>query len=327
MAAECANFEVKRMARLLEVSRAGYYAWRAAQDRVPLPTEVRRADLDAKILSHHRDSRGTYGSPRITLDLREGGDTVSKTTVAIRMAALGVAGISPRTFKVTTVADPTATYPLDLVNRQFSPEAIDELWTSDITYLTIGDGEAYLCAVRDEGSSRVLGYALADHMRTEIILEALSGASATRLGKCRGTIFHTDRGSQFSDRKVEQLCKAAGIVRFRLASKAAIDSPSTPAEPLFALTFSKACKSFHLEISNGLTASFDSLTGSSHPTRWLTSQQAQMSRLLCSARITRHHRSYKTVRPCSPQRYSPPHRFIGLEFSLFRPAGQIAQLN
>jgi len=226
MAAECANFEVKRMARLLEVSRAGYYAWRAAQDRVPLPTEVRRADLDAKILSHHRDSRGTYGSPRITLDLREGGDTVSKTTVAIRMAALGVAGISPRTFKVTTVADPTATYPLDLVNRQFSPEAIDELWTSDITYLTIGDGEAYLCAVRDEGSSRVLGYALADHMRTEIVLEALSGASATRLGKCRGTIFHTDRGSQFSDRKVEQLCKAAGIVRSMGATGSCYDHAS-----------------------------------------------------------------------------------------------------
>jgi len=213
MAVECANFEVTRMARLLEVSCAGYYRWREAQVRPPLPSQQRRADLDAKILSFHTDSRGTYGSPRITADLHEDGEDVSENTVAARMAALGIAGISPRTFKVTTVVDPTATYPMDLVKRQFSPEAVDELWTSDLTYLRIGDGEAYLCAVRDEGSSRILGYALADHMRTEIVLDALAQATTTRFGQCTGTIFHTDRGSQFSDHKVEQFCTQFGILR------------------------------------------------------------------------------------------------------------------
>jgi putative transposase len=226
MVAEYANFEVTRMARLLEVSRAGYYRWRTAQLALPGPRASHRADLDAKILSFHKDSRGTYGSPRITLDLKADGDDVCENTVAIRMAALGIAGISPRTFKVTTVRDETASYPADLVNRNFSPEGIDELWTSDLTYLRIGDGEAYLCAVRDEGSSRVLGYALADHMRTELVLKALTAATTTRFNSCTGTIFHADRGSQFSDHKVEQFCAKFGIIRSMGATGSCYDHAS-----------------------------------------------------------------------------------------------------
>ena len=78
------------------------------------------------------------------------------------------------------------------MKRDFHPDGIDKLWTSDITYMRVGDGEAYMCAVRDEGSSRVLGFAVADHMRTEIVLDALGQAVKTRFGQVAGTVFHTD---------------------------------------------------------------------------------------------------------------------------------------
>jgi transposase InsO family protein len=210
----------------LEVSTAGYYRWRAAKDRPALPSEVKRADLDAKIISFHRASHGTYGAPRITSDLHEAGERVSRNTVAARMASLGIVGVSPRLFKVTTTPDPTASYPPDLVNREFHPDAIDELWTSDITYLRVGDGEAYMCAIRDEGSSRVLGFAVADHMRTEIVLEALHQAAATRFGHVAGAVLHTDRGSQFTDHKVVDRCAELGLVRSMGATGSCYDHAS-----------------------------------------------------------------------------------------------------
>ena len=226
MAAECANFEVTRMARLLEVSPSGYYRWKDAQDRPALPSEVRRADLDAKIISFHKKSGGTYGSPRVTTDLHEAGERVSHNTVAVRMARLGIVGVSPRLFKVTTSSDPTASYPPDLVDRDFHPDGTDQLWTSDITYMRVGDGEAYMCAIRDEGSSRVLGFTVADHMRTEIVLDALDQAVATRFGQVARTVFHTDRGSQFNDARVMAFCDSADLVRSMGATGSCFDHAS-----------------------------------------------------------------------------------------------------
>ena len=225
MEAECANFEVDRMARLLEVSRSGFYKWRRSQHRTT-PAKRRRDEIDEAIIDSHRASRATYGAPRVTKDLHEAGRPVNEKTVAIRMRALGLQGICPRLFRVTTKADPNASYPRDLVNRHFDQGGLDLVWTSDITYMTIGTGEAYLCCIRDEHSGRVLGWALANHMRAELVIEALRDAARTRDFVCVGTIFHTDRGAQFSDGGVATLCEQLGIVRSMGATGSCFDHAS-----------------------------------------------------------------------------------------------------
>jgi transposase InsO family protein len=145
-------------------------------------------------------------------ELHETGDMVSHNTVAAHMRSLRIVGVSPRLFKVTTVQDPSATYPLDLAQRHFKQETLDALWSSDITYMTIGSGDASLCAIRDECSSRVLGYSVQDHMRTEIVLEALGQSVRTRRGLVADTKFHTEP-SQFSDREIKERCEHLKIVR------------------------------------------------------------------------------------------------------------------
>jgi hypothetical protein len=198
MAAECATTAITRMARLLGVSTSGYYKRVRRSATTSLTGQgQRKADLTVKVVDHHRDSGGTYGSPRITADLRAAGEQVSEKTVAKIMAEIGLAGISPRTFKVrTTVVDPTASFPPDLVKRRFDQGRPDAVWSSDITYLRCGEGDMYLCAIRDEHSKRVLGWSVADHMLTELVTDALAQAVAVRGGHVGGTIMHSDRGTQ-----------------------------------------------------------------------------------------------------------------------------------
>ena len=131
--AEKATYTVKRMCGLLEVSRSGFYKWRAGRDRGPSPSQQRRAALDAKGAAFHAGSDGVYGAPRILADLRDDGEQVSRKTVAASLRRLHLAGISPRTFApATTVVDLDAPVPKDLVGRRFDTGELDRVWTSDI---------------------------------------------------------------------------------------------------------------------------------------------------------------------------------------------------
>ncbi|OMC40106.1 integrase [Mycobacterium sp. GA-1841] len=214
MAAECASHDVTRMATLLGVSTSGYYKHlHRLRTAEPTPRAQRRRDLEVKILAHHKDSRGTYGSPRITADLHAAGEQVSVNTVAAIMAALGIEGISPRTFKTTTVVDLSASFPPDLVGRCFDQGRIDAVWSSDITYLSCGEGDMYLCAIRDEHSRRVLGWAVDGHMRTELVTTAVDRAVFTRGGQVSDVILHSDRGTQYTSHDMATAATTHGLRR------------------------------------------------------------------------------------------------------------------
>lgn len=216
--AEKASYEVSRMVELLGVSRSGYYAWAQRRSSKPGPRAARRADLTVKIKVAHDASDGVNGAPRIVADLRDAGEVVSRKTVAKLMRQNEILGISPRPWRpVTTITGPSPHTILDLVERRFDRGALNVVWTSDITYLATGQGWLYLCAVRDGCSRRVLGYAFAESLHTDIVESALRRAVTFRdpgTGPTAGVIFHADRGCQYTS---SQLADVAEEVEVRLS--------------------------------------------------------------------------------------------------------------
>lgn len=205
---EKANYSIVRMCRLLEVSRSGFYKWRASDAAGPGPAAVRRAQVDAAVAAAHTASDGVYGAPRILADLREEGRVVSRKTVAASLRRQGLAGISPRTFApATTVVDLDAPPIPDLVKRRFDHGRINAVWTSDITYLRTGEGWLYLCAVRDGHSRRVIGWAIEDYLHTDLVEAAVAMAVAMRGQRPERVVFHADRGCQYTSAQMARVAR------------------------------------------------------------------------------------------------------------------------
>ncbi len=202
------------MCELLDVSRSGFYKWRKSQAAGPSPAARRRAELDVKVAALHEASDGVYGAPRILADLRDAGETVSRKTVAASLRRQGLAGISPRTFApVTTVVDLDAPPIPDLVKRRFDTGRLDGVWTSDITYLRTGEGWLYLCAVRDGCSRRVIGWAIDEHLHTDLVEDAVAMAVAMRGELAAQVVFHADRGCQYTSAQLARFARKHDLAR------------------------------------------------------------------------------------------------------------------
>jgi putative transposase len=194
------------MCRVLGVSTSGYYAW---QYRAPSARAQYDAELTMKIHTIHLESRGTYGAPRVHAELAAQGIRVGRKRVARLMRAARVQGVSRRKWVTTTTRDPEARPAPDLVQRAFTVDGPDRLWVADLTYVPTGAGFLYLAVVLDAWSRRVVGWAMATHLRTELVLAALDMALEQR--RPRGVIHHSDHGCQYTSIAYGQRCLAFGV--------------------------------------------------------------------------------------------------------------------
>jgi putative transposase len=206
--AERASYPVAVLCRVLRVARSAYYAWARRGGSARAQAD---ADLSTRIAAVHARSRRTYGAPRVHADLRAAGVRCARKRVARLMRAAGLVGCHRRRRVRTTVADPAHTPAPNLVARDFTAPAPDRLWLGDITYLPTGEGWLYLAVLLDAHSRRVVGWAMADHLRTELALDALLMALGARRPQ-PGLVQHTDRGAQYTAAAYQDALAARGLV-------------------------------------------------------------------------------------------------------------------
>ena len=208
IAAEKTSHSVKTMCRVLGVSRSGFHAW---ERRAPSARALADQALTSRIAEIHTGSMQTYGSPRVHAELRlEDGVSVGRKRVERLMRSAGLSGqIRRRRGKTTIRVQGVRTAP-DLVDRDFDPTEVNRLWCADITYIRTWEGWLYLASVMDCYSRRIVGWALADHLRAEIVIDALEMAVARRRPD-RGLVHHSDQGSQYTSLVFTRRCRSVGI--------------------------------------------------------------------------------------------------------------------
>ena len=207
MKANQAKFPVRLMGRLLEVSASGFYAWdgRALSQRA-----IQDIKLSATIHEIHRRSRQCYGVPRVHAELVDDHRLhVGKKRVARLMRAAGLRGVMRRGFVRTTVQDLSAIAPPDLVDRNFKVDQLDRLYVADITYVPTWAGFMYLATVLDACSRKVVGWAMENHLRTELVLAAINRAIEQR--RPQHVIHHSDRGTQYTSFAFGKRCTELNV--------------------------------------------------------------------------------------------------------------------
>jgi transposase InsO family protein len=227
------TYEVKRLCQVLGLNRSSYYKWLTGADA----RAARRRDdrlLAEKIRQVHAASGGAYGSPRVTAELHEAGVQVNEKRVARVMRRFSITGIRLRRRVRTTIPDPAASLVPDLFQRDFTAAEPGRKYMGDITYLPLAGGQfLYLATVLDCFSRRVVGWSIADHMRTSLVTDALRMAARTR-GSLDGAVFHSDHGAQYGSQAFADLCDQLGVTR----SMGAIGTSADNA----------ACESFHASL-------------------------------------------------------------------------------
>ena len=199
---------MKLMCDLLQVSRSGYYAWR---NRSPSRRQSRQQQLIEQIQAAHRQSRGTYGSPRIFQQLKDQGIQTCENTVAKLMKKQGICSKTRRRFVVHTT-DSDHGHPIagNALDQDFSAGGLNECWCADITYVPTDQGWLYLAAVIDVCSRRIVGWAMAHHLRADLCIEALEMALQRRALQAR-LVHHSDRGCQYACGEYQALLKKHSI--------------------------------------------------------------------------------------------------------------------
>jgi transposase InsO family protein len=202
------EFNVGRCCEVLQVSRSGYYAWR---HRRPGPAAIRRKKLIEQIRVVHEQSHRVYGSPRVHQALEQQGLAVCENTVARLMREQSIRAKSKRQF-VPRTTDSVHEQPIaeNVLDRQFDASVPNEKWVADITYIPTDEGWLYLAAVLDLFSRRIVGWSMADHMRVELVSDALTMAIARR-SPGPGLLHHSDRGVQYASDDYRHLMESNGM--------------------------------------------------------------------------------------------------------------------
>lgn len=228
-----ATYEVKRLCQVLDVNRSSYYKWLAGAEA---RADRQREDLvlAEQIRQVHHESGGAYGSPRVTAELHEKGHAVNEKRVARVMRTYSISGIRLRRRVRTTVPEQASSPVPDLFQRDFTAGEPGRKLMGDITYLPLAGGKfLYLATVLDCFSRKIVGWSIADHMRTDLVADALRMAARTR-GGLDGAVFHSDHGAQYGSRAYATLCDQLKVTR----SMGAIGTSADNA----------ACESFHASL-------------------------------------------------------------------------------